>query len=818
MMNTLKDLLVSGVGKVAAIPQKVASWSQKTQIIVAACTAGTLMIASVGGVAVYQHSNQTMTDTVADAEPETQTEEVVKEIETEMPEEVVSQSEIRQIPTFVSCTVSGDSVEKDLTLYIKGTDKKKISGEKFSVKLIDPDDKSKLSNAISAIEDIDEQIENLEEDDTEESSDSVSIESTTGDGVLTLESDEDDVEYISSVTGEAVTAKEELLCAKEEALDAYAQVLASLDGETYTDSDKDGMIYIDSIEDGDYLACLVPDSSYDPTNYAVKVTVKETIEYEVIESIEDKVVSEAAAGDANETHEDVVVEAVATDTVEWVDSSVVEGTPIFKAAKAAALQASASSELNPTTVSKKKTETPGASDTPSQNPETPDTTNKDDPSQTPTTDPTSSENSSQQTPPEGSNPTTPTDPPVTDPDSPTSLEDGEGSTASIVPVKLNLPKSKASLTDSSERSSLAITSSAVVYSDVAGANTVTITVQASGVSNVSTPVSSSSNLTVSGSGGSYTLTASGAAGDQSATVTVTGTDCNGDPIQAVCNVTIKGSANPLLDTEGHALYLDDKGQTAAVYQNYSGDADYYYQTEETNKIYYGWQNIDGIRYYFDKNGEKVTGTQIILGNTYNFGSDGALLTSGYGIDVSKWQGSIDWAQASSVVSFAIVRAGFRGSSGNISIDSYAATNIKNAKANGVKVGLYVYSRAMNEVQAVEEASLAISVANSNGGISLPIYIDMEADNQKSLSTAERDAIVLAFCKTVTNAGYQAGVYANKNWLTNYLTPSSYSGYSIWCAQYNTSCTYSGRYDIWQYSSKGSIPGISGNVDLDQSFF
>jgi GH25 family lysozyme M1 (1,4-beta-N-acetylmuramidase) len=264
--------------------------------------------------------------------------------------------------------------------------------------------------------------------------------------------------------------------------------------------------------------------------------------------------------------------------------------------------------------------------------------------------------------------------------------------------------------------------------------------------------------------------------------------------------------------------MDENGQTPATYKDYSSTATYYYQSEEKDATYYGWQTIDGTRYYFDKDGNKVTGTQVIMENQYNFGSDGALLTSGYGIDVSKWQGSIDWAQASSAVSFAIIRAGFRGSNGGISVDSYAGTNITNAKANGVKVGLYFYSRAVNEVQAVEEASVAISIARQYGGISLPIYIDMEADEQKSLSTAERDAIVLAFCATVKNAGYQAGVYANKNWLTNYLTPSSYTGYSIWCAQYNTSCTYGGRYDIWQYTSKGSIPGISGNVDLDQSFF
>jgi GH25 family lysozyme M1 (1,4-beta-N-acetylmuramidase) len=354
---------------------------------------------------------------------------------------------------------------------------------------------------------------------------------------------------------------------------------------------------------------------------------------------------------------------------------------------------------------------------------------------------------------------------------------------------------------------------------VSGANSVSIQLKDSGLKSDVTVGSESSSLDVSGGNGSYTITAKpGVTSDQTATIKASGLDCNGETISVTCTVTIKGSSNQLTDSAGHKLFMDASGKTAATYKDYTSSGTYYYQSEETAATYYGWQTINGSRYYYDKNGNKVTGTQVITGNKYNFGSDGALLTSGYGIDVSKWQGSIDWSQAKSAVSFAIVRAGFRGSNGAISVDSYAGTNIKNAKANGVKVGLYVYSRAMNEVQAVEEASLAISVAKQYGGISLPIYIDMEADNQKSLSTAQRDAIVIAFCKTVKNAGYQAGVYANKNWLTNYLTPSSYTGYSIWCAQYNTSCTYGGRYDIWQYSSKGTIPGIKGNVDLDQSFF
>ena len=352
-----------------------------------------------------------------------------------------------------------------------------------------------------------------------------------------------------------------------------------------------------------------------------------------------------------------------------------------------------------------------------------------------------------------------------------------------------------------------------------GANSVAISVQANGIDGEPQVTSSSGVVSVTGAAGAYTITAGNTPEDATVNVTVSGTPISNpnETVSATCSVLVHGANKALTASDGQALYVDTNG-TPATYGNYNPNGTYYVKTKDAETIYYGWQEIGGYRYYFDKNGNKVTGTQVINGATYNFGSDGVLLTSGFGIDVSKWQGNIDWAQASSAVSFAIIRCGFRGSSGNIAVDPKFAQNIQGAKAHGVRVGVYFYSIAMNEAQAVEEASLAVQQVSQYGGVSLPIYIDMEDSRQKSLSTAERDAIVMAFCRTVQNSGYSAGVYANKNWLTNYLTPSSYGGISIWVAQYNTQCTYKGRYDIWQYSSKGSIPGISGNVDLNTSYF
>ena len=125
--------VIKGIGpKIAAgvknIPATVAGWSQTTQIIVAGGTAATLMIASVGGVAIYQHNSraQEAVEVVTETETETQTQTVIVQEETEKP--VVQMTEIVDIPTFVSCKISSDSLEKDLTLYIKGENNSKISG------------------------------------------------------------------------------------------------------------------------------------------------------------------------------------------------------------------------------------------------------------------------------------------------------------------------------------------------------------------------------------------------------------------------------------------------------------------------------------------------------------------------------------------------------------------------------------------------------------------------------------------------------------------------------------------------------------------
>ena len=213
--------------------------------------------------------------------------------------------------------------------------------------------------------------------------------------------------------------------------------------------------------------------------------------------------------------------------------------------------------------------------------------------------------------------------------------------------------------------------------------------------------------------------------------------------------------------------------------------------------------------------------QVILGMKYVFQSDGSLQVNGVlGIDVSRHNGSIDWnAVKNSGVEFVIIRCGYRGSSSGALIeDEMFRENIRGAAAAGLKIGVYIFSQAINEAEAVEEASMAVS-AVSGYALSYPIFIDVEGANGRAdgLSKAERTAVIQSFCQTVANSGYTPGIYSNRTWLAEKIDTSALGSYKIWMAQYAAAPTYSGRYEMWQYSSQGSIPGISGDVDLNISY-
>ncbi len=192
-----------------------------------------------------------------------------------------------------------------------------------------------------------------------------------------------------------------------------------------------------------------------------------------------------------------------------------------------------------------------------------------------------------------------------------------------------------------------------------------------------------------------------------------------------------------------------------------------------------------------------------------------------GIDVSAHQGKINWAQvAASGVDFAMIRAGFRGqTSGGIYEDTYFKTNVAGAAANGIKIGIYFYSTAINENEALEEAAWVVKKI-STYRITYPVVYDFEDFNSKrcrNVGGAQATSNALTFLNFVKSNGYEPMMYANKNDITNKLSRGAFQ-MKFWLAHYTSQTDYAGNYQMWQYTSKGSVPGISGHVDMNIAYF
>lgn len=277
---------------------------------------------------------------------------------------------------------------------------------------------------------------------------------------------------------------------------------------------------------------------------------------------------------------------------------------------------------------------------------------------------------------------------------------------------------------------------------------------------------------------------------------------------------------------GASVYIKDGNNYKLATTSDYNTANAKFYIKESGYKYTGWQTMDGYQYYYDANGNAVTGSQVIRGIVYSFDASGKLSSSNgvLGIDVSRYNGNIDWkAVKNAGVDYVIIRCGYRGyGSGVLVEDTKFRANIQGATAAGLKVGVYYFSQAIDEIEAVEEASAVLSMI-SGYKMTYPVFIDVEYSNSAhngradNLSVAQRTAVVKAFCQTIQNAGYRAGIYANKTWLTSYLDMNQLNNYKVWLAQYAKEVTYKGRYDMWQYSSTGKISGISGNVDLNLSY-
>lgn len=357
-----------------------------------------------------------------------------------------------------------------------------------------------------------------------------------------------------------------------------------------------------------------------------------------------------------------------------------------------------------------------------------------------------------------------------------------------------------------------------LYTDKTGELTATVTGSAEKITWTS---SDKSIATVTESGEKATVKAVKAG---SATITAAYGDA-----KATCKVTVvqdpkTDKTTVLKDKNGNVLYIKDSNgnYVKATLADYYTAKAFYKQVKNVKYKYTGWQTIDGKTYYFDKNGNPVKGDQVILGAKYVFASDGSIVKGSgtMGIDVSKWNGNINWgAVKNSGVSYVIIRCGYRGSStGALIEDPMFRKNIQGASAAGLKIGIYFFTQAISEVEAVEEASMTINLIKKYG-ISYPVFIDVEGSGGRAdgLSRDARTNIVNAYCKTIQNAGYKAGIYANKTWLESKMNMGVLNSYKIWLAQYNSQYTYKGKVDLWQYSSSGSIGGISGRVDMNISY-
>ena len=186
-----------------------------------------------------------------------------------------------------------------------------------------------------------------------------------------------------------------------------------------------------------------------------------------------------------------------------------------------------------------------------------------------------------------------------------------------------------------------------------------------------------------------------------------------------------------------------------------------------------------------------------------------------GIDVSEFQGKIDWDKVKADgIEFAILKLGNIYDYDANYKDSKFDTNYKNARANGIKIGAYIYNYC-NTIDTLKKG-LEWAIKKLEGKeLDLPFYLDMEDEDIQGETKETLTNQCNEFAKYVESKGYQAGVYANVNWLKNELNPNDFDKkISVWVAQYYKECQYTGKYDIWQYASDGSVSGISGNCDVN----
>ncbi len=595
----------------------------------------------------------------------------------------------------------------------------------------------------------------------------------------------------------------------------------------YNDHDNDGIIYITDIAGGDYLVALEEIEGYYTDEESIKVTVKEQIEYvkvEVKDEIKkeeevspeedaqgktDKVDKEDPTPDNSTPPAEPVVEStpVAASTIDKTQyqigkASVIEShEPVTVPKEEATLTASVSfrnlfyvrtgtNEVIKTVPNETITNTEDSTDTgSSENPgSTEGTGSPENPGSTEGTgssgNPGNTEDTgSSQKPDSTEKPESTQKPDSTEKPESTQKPEGTQPSTPAPTATVTMPKTaQLFISSRNTANTLELTVSVEDKNGIVQVNDIAWKIEKDTTSDGST------GLKVDGESRGAKIKISSANSKKAGTAIVVATipyEVNGkkDSVELKCEVTVSedtyDTTIALKDSTGDALYKDKECKNPA------------------------------------------TVADLIGGNVTTFYKNPKYKDT-IGIDVSKYQKNIDWnAVKAAGVEFVIIRVGYRGSSTGVLVeDPYFKQNIQGATKAGLKVGIYFFTQAITKAEAVEEASMALALTEGYN-LAYPIFIDTErvSGNARAnnLDKATRTEIVDAFCQTIQNAGKKAGVYASKSWYNNQLNTSKLEKYCIWVAQYNTECNYKGRYDIWQYSEKGQIPGISTYVDMNISY-
>ena len=185
-----------------------------------------------------------------------------------------------------------------------------------------------------------------------------------------------------------------------------------------------------------------------------------------------------------------------------------------------------------------------------------------------------------------------------------------------------------------------------------------------------------------------------------------------------------------------------------------------------------------------------------------------------GIDVSTFQGKIDWEKVKNDgIKFAILRVGY-GMDIESQDDEYIERNISECERLGIPFGVYLFSYANTVAKASSEAEHTLRIVAGHK-VPMGVWYDIEDNNTSgSVDKSYLTQIIEKYCTIIKEAGYEVGIYASLNWLRNKIDASLQEKYPIWVAQYNNKCTYEKDYVMWQYTSSGKVNGISGNVDMN----